>query len=374
MISILLLSRFPPEKDGVGDYTYELSQHLSRYCNVYVLTFGNYVQEKNIFRFIKGDNRYQGYAVAKGIEYLKNELGIELVHFQTASFSFKRNFYTFALFNNIPLVTTLHEVLTLRQFHYLPFVYPVYLRSKKLIVLSKSMVDLLIRKHRIDSGKIVFMHHGADIKSFNPKVSRKPFLDRYNLEDAFNIVFFGFIGKGKGIDILIKAFSLVEKEIKDARLIIAGGPKGDNERVYFNYLKHLAKSLGIERKIFFTDYVPLELLPSCIASADIFVLPYLGGIHKSGPLHRALATGRAIIASDIPSFREVITHGYNGYLFQPANVQGLANSILELYRNEELRIKLASNARKFAEENLDWEIIAKKTLKVYEEVLTMEKD
>jgi glycosyltransferase involved in cell wall biosynthesis len=112
------------------------------------------------------------------------------------------------------------------------------------------------------------------------------------------------------------------------------------------------------------------MLPSCFSSADIFVLPYKGGYQKSGPLHRALASGRAIIASDLQSVREVIKHGYNGMLFKPNNVDELANLILELYKDEDKRKELSKNAREFAEKYLDFNIIAKQTVKVYEEVLS----
>ena len=173
----------------------------------------------------------------------------------------------------------------------------------------------------------------------------------------------GFVGRGKGHDILIKAFNKISNKIPEAKLVIAGGIKDVS---YLNYLKKLA--LPIKEKVIFTGYIPYELLPSCFASADIFVLPYLGGVHVSGPLHRALASGRVIIASESPIVKEVIKHNYNGILIKP-EINELANKIVELYENKELRNKLSYNARKFAEEFLDWDKIAKQTIKIYEEIL-----
>jgi glycosyltransferase involved in cell wall biosynthesis len=150
----------------------------------------------------------------------------------------------------------------------------------------------------------------------------------------------------------------------NAKLVIAGSTKNLN---YLEYLKKIA--LKNKEKIVFTDYIPYEMLPSCLASADIFVLPYLGGMHPSGPLHRALASGKAIITSNTSVIKEIIKDGYNGILIKPGSIDELANAIVRLYEDDGLRKKLAINARKFAEQFLDWDKIAKQTVEIYEEVL-----
>ena len=363
MIKALFITKFPPAKDGVGDYTFELIQYLKKYCEVGVLTYKNGHDEENIYRVLN-DDKLIFYYVQKYIKFLCREKGYNIIHFQTASFTFPRNFYLFSLFINKRLVSTIHEVLTLRQFHYLPFVLNVYIKSDIIITLSKEIAKLLIKYYKIKPEKIRVMHHGADITRFNPNVDSKIFRTLFNLEDDFVIMIFGFIGQGKGHDVLIKAFSKISHKMPDAKLVIAGSAKDTN---YLEYLKKIASEN--KEKIIFTDYIPYEILPSCLASADIFVLPYLGGMHPSGPLHRALASGKAIIASDTPVMREVIKDGYNGILIKPGDVNELANAMLRLYEDGNLRNELARNARKFAEEFLDWDKIAKKTIEIYEEVL-----
>jgi len=362
-MKVLFVSRFPPEKDGVGDYTYELSLYLKKYCEVGVLTFKTGKSEENIFRLLNPNNKLIFHEVIRYIKLLCKEKNYDIIHFQTASFTFPRNFYIFPLFLDVNLISTIHEVLTIRQFHYLPFVFNVYHKSKVLITLSKEIAKFLIKYYRIDSNKVRVIKHGADINRFHPNVDQRPFRELYNVKEDFIIMILGFVGKGKGHDILIKAFKKIHNKIPDAKLIIAGGTKDEN---YKNYLKKLA--LPIKEKVIFTDYIPYELLPSCLASADIFILPYIGGVHVSGPLHRALASGRPIIASESPIVKEIIIHGYNGILIKP-EIEELAKTIVELYENKELRNKLSHNARKFAEEFLDWDKIAKQTLRIYKEVV-----
>jgi glycosyltransferase involved in cell wall biosynthesis len=238
------------------------------------------------------------------------------------------------------------------------------LRSNIIITLSKEIAKLLISYYKIKPEKIRVMHHGADIVRFNPNADPKPFRSLFNLEDNFVIMIFGFIGPGKGHDLLIKAFLRISHKMPDAKLVIAGSTKNLN---FLEYLKKIA--LKNKEKIVFTDYIPYEMLPSCLASADIFVLPYLGGMHPSGPLHRALASGKAIITSNTPVIKEIIKDGYNGILIKPGSIDKLANAIVRLYEDDGLRKKLAINARRFAEQFLDWDKIAKQTVEIYEEVL-----
>jgi len=362
--SVLFITKYPPQRDGVGDYTYELSKYLRKYCKVGILTFKerNAEYEESVYRLLEQNRKLSFLDVQRYAKLLMEKHGYEVIHFQTASFTFPRNFYLFPLFLDAKLVSTVHEVLTLRQFHYLPFVYNVYSRSRIIITLSKEIAKMMMKLYRIKPHRIKVMHHGADINLFRPDVDPSRFKEAFGLKDDFIIMTLGFIGKGKGHDTLIQSFIKVAKEMPNAKLVIAGFAK---DKSYLYYLKSLASK--IKDRVIFTDYVPYEILPACLASADIFVLPYKGGLHPSGPLHRALASGRAIIASNTPVFREVIKHRYNGMLID-VNVDNLSNAILDLYKNEDLRRELAKNARKFAEENLDWDIIAKQTLKIYEEL------
>jgi hypothetical protein len=53
------------------------------------------------------------------------------------------------------------------------------------------------------------MHHGADVNVFNPNVSSRDFKEKYGLGDSFVILTLGFIGPGKGYDVLIRSFKKV---------------------------------------------------------------------------------------------------------------------------------------------------------------------
>lgn len=77
-------------------------------------------------------------------------------------------------------------------------------------------------------------------------------------------------------------------------------------------------------------------------------------------LVETMATGRAVIVTRTPTTESYITHGVNGILVEPKDVEGLRAAIQELLTNEEKRKKLGENARAFVENNCDAETVAKR--------------
>jgi glycosyltransferase involved in cell wall biosynthesis len=102
--------------------------------------------------------------------------------------------------------------------------------------------------------------------------------------------------------------------------------------------------------------------------ADVVVLPsYREGLPKS--LIDACAVGRPIITTDAIGCKECVIEGYNGYLVPVGDAQTLADKIEILLNDEQLRIEMGKNARKFAEENFDINDVVNKHLEIYETIL-----
>ena len=76
-------------------------------------------------------------------------------------------------------------------------------------------------------------------------------------------------------------------------------------------------------------------------AADVVVYPYRA-ITTSGALATGLALGKTIVASDLPVFRELLTHRENALLVNPENSHEFAGALIELAQDEDLRVRLAS--------------------------------
>ena len=97
---------------------------------------------------------------------------------------------------------------------------------------------------------------------------------------------------------------------------------------------------------------------------NIVCLPsYREGLPKA--LIEAAACGRAIITTDVPGCREIVQDGYNGLLVPKKNAQLLAESILELIKNDSLRNTMGKNGVKLFKENFTIELIVSKHIDLY---------
>lgn len=295
-----------------------------------------------------------------------------LLHVQISTYLYPCSFDTFPIFlkHGFPLVTTAHDAPGVREFKMVPQLFPLYRRSKAIITHSRWVARALVNFNGVNRRKIHVIPHGVDLSTFSPTVSPEAFYRHYGLEPGpFNVMQFGFVGSNKGTELLFEAVRRISQaRLKNMRLIIAGGPRTESARAYESHLHDLSHEMGIDDSTFFTGYVPPSILGNAFSAADLVVLPYLSA-SQSGPLHRGLAAGKAMIVSDLPSFLEVITDQYNGYVVKRGDLQALTEAIERLEENDELRRGLGAAARRYAEANLDWSRVAELTRLTYREVL-----
>jgi glycosyltransferase involved in cell wall biosynthesis len=81
-----------------------------------------------------------------------------------------------------------------------------------------------------------------------------------------------------------------------------------------------------------------------------------------------LASGKPLIGSKVGGVLMQIRDGWNGFLVEPGDEKLLADKIRYLIENEEERVRMGENSRKLAKEEFDWEKIAEKYLKIYEDI------
>ena len=110
-----------------------------------------------------------------------------------------------------------------------------------------------------------------------------------------------------------------------------------------------------------------------LEKSDIFLFPsyYMEGLPKS--CIEANAVGRPIITTDSVGCRDTVIDGYNGFIIPVKDSKALAEKIAILAENEELRIKMGVNARKYAEDNFDVQDVIRKHLAIYQELLSTSK-
>ena len=174
----------------------------------------------------------------------------------------------------------------------------------------------------------------------------------------------GIIFPYKGIDLLLRAWQQVEANGEGACLVIAG--TGAPELL--DQIRGQVKQLGLKRVKLHFRFISTDELVALYRAASVVVYPYRA-ITTSGALATGLALGKAIVASDLPVFRELLTNGENALLVDPQDSGELAGALIKLTQDSGLRDQLARNVRAMSFGDQAWLSIAKKTVQVYESVL-----
>jgi phosphatidylinositol alpha-mannosyltransferase len=198
--------------------------------------------------------------------------------------------------------------------------------------------------------------NGVDTSVFRPGVAP---LSQYN-DGKLNILYHGRIEKRKGLKYLLRAIPLIREHFPNTRFLIGSdGPL----RLAF---EKLAQEAGWPDVVFLGRVAPAAL-PALYASADIFCAPGTGGESQGIVLLEALASGRAVVASDIPGYRSVIENQRDGLLVKPARHEELAWVICHLLGSPETRQRLGETGRRRAE-LFNWGRVAAQVLAYYDEV------
>jgi len=194
-------------------------------------------------------------------------------------------------------------------------------------------------------------------------------------KNAKKILFFGYLGSKKGIDVLIISFARLIKsfpEYNEVKLYICGGfPEGRKHIQFRDYLRRLPVELGISKNIIFTGGISEKEKVFQLRDADIMVLPYRehNTFGTSGALIQGMSYGLPIVAADVKNFINEIEDGKSGILFEDGNIEMLSGKIKLLLEDWLLRRKLGENAKCHIMKEHHPNHVANKTWQIYKECL-----
>ena len=131
-------------------------------------------------------------------------------------------------------------------------------------------------------------------------------------EDSLVLLFFGYVRKYKGLDILIEAFPQILSQHPNARLLIVG-EFYDDPKEYFD----LIKKLKIEKQVkVINQFVPNEDVAKYYQVSDLVILPYRSAT-QSGILNVAYGFNKPVIVTDVGGLAEFVDEGKTGFVVKP---------------------------------------------------------
>jgi phosphatidylinositol alpha-mannosyltransferase len=196
-------------------------------------------------------------------------------------------------------------------------------------------------KHFIERyfpGEYKVIPNGVDVDRFQRAVP----LARWQ-DGTRNVLFVGRFEPRKGLIELLKAYRILRKTGCDCRLLVVGsGPLAREARRYIA----TRRLKGVE----FLGRVGDEEKAQLFRTADVYVSPATGGESFGIVLLEAMASGTAIVASDIHGYKGVVRRGREALLVPPREPKAIAGAVARLLRDDELRAEMAAAGRERAEE------------------------
>jgi glycosyltransferase involved in cell wall biosynthesis len=223
--------------------------------------------------------------------------------------------------------------------------------ADQLIVHSKQSKQVVVEQLRIP----------AEIVQFIPLIALGDDAAQDQIqEDNSLILFFGRIWEYKGLEYLIRAEPLITAQVPEARIVIAG--QGEDFARYRRMMVHP------EHFIVYNEYVLPDKRKELFRQASIVALPYIDA-SQSGVIPVAYTFAKPVVATAVGGLPEMVDHGQTGYLVPPRDEKALADAIVRLLQDKELRYRLGTNGKRKIDTEYSPEVVAQQTLAVYQRAI-----
>lgn len=257
----------------------------------------------------------------------------------------------------VPVVTTLHTILTAPSPDQKQIMDEVIARSERLVVMSAHGAATLQEVHGVGPEVIDVVPHGIPLAT--PGSHGK---QRLGLEGRHVLLTFGLLSPDKGLEYVIDALPAILARHPSTVFVVVGAThphvKERHGEAYRLSLATRARRLGVDASVVFHDrFVSDEELAEFLGAADVYVTPYLNLEQStSGTLARAVAAGRAVISTPYFHARELLGVD-RGVLVPVRDAAAIATAVDGLLSDEARRARLGRAA---AERGRDmaWPVVA----------------
>lgn len=331
--------------------------------------------EHGIFSFELGRYVFEGGAAVLGLE------DYDVIHAQDpiASYALRR-----IMRHPVPLVTSVHGALARESYYeykglepgltpeeyesrpiwrYFRMMERLGAQAADLILVSSKWIGQLVGEMGVRSERIHTQPYGINLEQFDARAAKPSPL---KISRGTRVIMYaGRLEYIKGVHILIEALGRVNKERQGWICVIAGIGSLLEE------LREQARQLGILEQLLFTG--KMDNIPAALGEADIYVQPSLQDTQPFSVTEAQLA-GIAPVVAGTSGMPEMVRHGETGWIVPPGDAALLAEQLMLLLDDEELRVRTGYQARQWAEVSRSLDVMAEGTLQVYRKAIGMQAD
>ncbi len=377
-MKITYIATYPPRECGIGTFT------------------------NNLFKSMMAKNEHEGFVVAlsdndltykypeevkitirqnyqedylKAVKYINlSGADVCILEHEFGIFGGESGIYILPLLHRleIPLIVTLHTILKTPSYNEKAVLKEICKMARKIVVMSHKAVGFLVDIYDVPKEKIALIEHGVPDIHYNSEKSKKEF----KLKNKKVLLTFGFIGRSKGIETVIKALPEVAKKHPEVIYIVLGKTHPNVLRhsgeEYRTFLLRLVKDLHLEdHVIFLNEFVDEQDLFKYLYACDIYITPYLNEAQiTSGTLSYAVGVGAAVLSTPYWHAAELLADG-RGRLFNFNGSDELAQTLNDLLDNPEQIKEMKLKAGEFGKE-ITWPKTGERYVALAEEIVKEE--
>lgn len=289
---------------------------------------------------------------------LMHRLRIHRVHANNA-LSLNQATILAAILGRVPLVCHVRNFEQVTRFgHWL------FRRAYAVVVQSYSQKEHLIRQG-LEGQRIHAVHEGLSESELAPSRRGRRFRESLGLDEG--TILYGIVGMlvpWKGHKVFLEASAIVARRMPDVRAVIVGETVISTDG-YGTELLQIAEGLGLDGKVFFSGFCTDT--DEIYAALDLVVHASVKPEPFGRVLVEAMAHGKPVIATRGGGPNEIVLHGQTGFLVPPGSPDALAEAIINILRNPELRTALGKAGHDRATEHFTARRQVRMVEKIYEQ-------
>jgi glycosyltransferase involved in cell wall biosynthesis len=224
-------------------------------------------------------------------------------------------------------------------------------RTGAIIVVLSSRMRRYVSEHHLALADMYVIPNGVDLVRFQPLPA-----DLFDEQRSRTVVCVSKLRYEKGIDVLLQAWAIVQRQRPEARLILVGSGPIQTQ------LEKMAQALGIADTV---EFAGLQRdVPAQFQRGAIAILPSRWeGMPNA--LLEAMASGCACVATRVSGSEDLITPGHNGLLVEPEDAEEMAQALLTLLNTATLVKRFGQAARATVEQQYGLEQIIDRYVAMY---------
>jgi len=232
------------------------------------------------------------------------------------------------------------------------------------IFVADAVGRIVIEREKITRGRFKTIYNGVDLKRFQPAAPEAVIGRRRELgigADDFVVGTVAWFRREKNYDVFFDAIESMSRKIKNIKVVVVGG---DN---LLEFYKARIRKTGLQNHVLFAG--PCDDVRRYLTVLDVACLVPGRNEGFSNSILEKMATGLPLVVSRVGGNAEAIKHQYNGFVIPPNDSGALADALLQLYRNPELRRTMGRRSRQRAEEKFSLRKMIRQHEEYYEEIM-----